>query len=127
MLALKAYSIEPQQSNGAASIRLVLYWQALQKIDFDYSTFAHVLNTDNQVIAQQDQAPGQDRGFPPLSWRPGDIIVDTRQIPLPPGTHGELRLRIGAYNYQSGARLALTTAGVPSGDFFIIQDTVVIR
>ncbi len=100
---------------------LTTYWRAAQKIDFDYSTFAHVLNGAGEVIAQQDQAPGQDRGYPPSLWETGDIIIDTSTIVLPPGVTGDYRIRLGAYNYLTGARLGVSKDGSAAGDFIVLD------
>lgn len=107
---LLGYRIQEGASNRV--ITITLYWQALEKSDFDYSVFMHLTDGSERVIAQQDHAPGAIDGYPPTKWWIGDIVADKHTVTVPDSTPAvPLYLRIGVYNYQTGERLPLRTSG----------------
>ena len=79
-----ASSVQP-----GGAIEIVLYWQALQPIAHDYSTFVHLLDPNEIVVAQRDMYPGQG-AWPTSQMKPGDIIASRYVLNLP--LHG-LRAR----------------------------------
>lgn len=121
MLGLRGY--ETRVSDGR--VRLTLFWQAIRAPDFDYSTFAHLVDASGQVRAQADQGPGKNVDYTPAKWQPEDVVIDRREITLPPDAHGDFQINIGAYNYATGARLSVTGAtGAPAGDFVALPGKV---
>jgi 4-amino-4-deoxy-L-arabinose transferase-like glycosyltransferase len=122
MFELKGYKVRLNMDDPQVS--LTLYWQAVKRPDFNYSVFAHLINESNQLVAQKDHAPGEDRGYPPMAWWPGDIIADEHviKIPheLPPGTY---RFRVGVYNWATGEQLPVSLKGKPIGNFVILDQT----
>lgn len=74
---------------------LLITWQATDYIDEDYTTFAHVVNDDNELVTQADVYPQ----LPTHYWRQGEEFVISyplRFLPhLDPGTYS---LHIGWYN-----------------------------
>lgn len=98
-------------------VRVTLYWQAFTVPDFDYSSFVHLVDASGQVRAQADQGPGRNVGYTPIHWQPEDVVIDQREIEIPPGTWGSFNLSIGVYNYVTGKRLNVTDAsGLSAGD-----------
>ncbi len=117
-LAGYAARVEP----GGGAVKLTLYWEALRTPDFNYSAFAHLLDAGGQVVAQQDRAPGEDRGYPPQAWLPEDIVIDEHTLPLPPGGAGKpYKLRVGLYNWQNGQQLPVSQGGQPAGTFVLLD------
>ncbi|HSM57255.1 MAG TPA: glycosyltransferase family 39 protein [Candidatus Sulfomarinibacteraceae bacterium] len=106
MFALRGYEWSTEPLGDKTQLTVAFYWQAVRKPDFDYSVFVHVLDAQGQMQAQHDQAPGADDDFPPLAWKAGDIVVDRRVLEAPgDAAAGDLQLRVGVYNWQSGERL----------------------
>lgn len=113
MLQLRGYDIE----QDALSVKITLYWEALRPIDFDYSVFVHCIDANGELIGQQDHAPGRQVNYLPTAWQPGEAIADTHRVSLLRAPQGPLYIRVGAYNWATGTRLAVTQNGQASGDF----------
>jgi 4-amino-4-deoxy-L-arabinose transferase-like glycosyltransferase len=103
-LYLHGYQLE----QDALVIKLTLYWEALKKPDFDYSVFMHLLDSNDDIIGQDDQAPGAERGHPPTTWKPGEIVEATHRVSLIRAPQGNLQIRVGVYNWATGDRLLVT-------------------
>ena len=65
------------------ALRVTLNWQALAAMERDYTAYVHVLNESGTLIAQSDRPPA---GYPTSDWVPGEVVVDTFTVLLPPGT-----------------------------------------
>jgi 4-amino-4-deoxy-L-arabinose transferase-like glycosyltransferase len=135
MLRLRAYSIDTPKdtpkdtakntAKDLTAVSVTLYWQALRTPDFDYSCFVHLVDQTGQVVAQQDQAPGGDAGFPPSVWWNGDLVADTHRISLPAGlSPGDYRLRVGLYNWQTGQQLPIVAPETPGSTSTILDQVV---
>ena len=121
--ALRGYRVE-RISDGTAIV-LTLYWQAIGRPDFDYSAFAHLIDRSGRLIAQQDHAPGADEGFLPTHWQVGDVVADRHVIALPKNAGSVVyRLRVGLYNWQTGAQLPVRSGGSEVGTFVILSDQI---
>jgi len=103
-IRLRGYALEGPGAAGA--LRVTLYWQALRPPERDYCAAVHLLDASGAVLAQDDRAPGADRGYPPSLWRAEDLVAETHTLPLPPGASGEgVRVRVGLYDWASGEHL----------------------
>jgi 4-amino-4-deoxy-L-arabinose transferase-like glycosyltransferase len=121
MIALRGYEVE--QRSGIDSVDVVLYWQALRTPDFNYSAFVHLIDPAGQVIVQDDHAPGEAAGYPPLVWRTDDIVADPHTLFIPPNTPTEsLRLRLGLYNWETGLQLPVSLHSSVVGTFVIVEE-----
>jgi hypothetical protein len=87
-------------------LELTLYWQAEQKMDTDYTVFAHVIGPDGQILAQRD-APPDNGAYPTSRWAAGEVVADPARIPLPPNLSGGVPLEVvvGMYRPDTGQRL----------------------
>jgi Dolichyl-phosphate-mannose-protein mannosyltransferase len=120
MIVLRGYRTDA--NSDRSGVTLTLYWQALRRPDFDYSAFTHLLDPTDQIVGQKDQAPGEDRGYPPSIWRPEDIVADRHTISLPQGYSSDsYRFRVGLYNWTTGAPVPISSDGQPVGDFVILE------
>jgi len=114
-----------RMDNDGSAVVLTLYWQALERPDFDYSVFAHLIDESEQMVAQKDQAPGAERDYPPVAWWPGDIIADEHRIEVPPQlAPGSYRFRIGVYNWATGEQLPAEDRGQFVGDSVLLDRSV---
>ena len=119
MFALRAYQAN-DASGGTLTVKL--YWEAVQKPDRNYSVFVHLIDTQGQMVAQQDQAPGNGVDYLPLQWLKGDIVADEWLIDLPQSlAPGEYQLRVGIYDPNTGNRLPVRVKGQPAGDFIVLD------
>jgi 4-amino-4-deoxy-L-arabinose transferase-like glycosyltransferase len=118
MFALRAYQTNDPSGETLA---VKLYWEALQKPNQNYSVFVHLIDAQGQMVAQQDQAPGNGPGYLPLQWSKGDIVADEWQINLPlPLSAGKYQLRVGMYDPNTGNRLPVWAKGQSIGDFIVL-------
>lgn len=94
--------------NSRQVMALALHWQALAPIDSDYKVFVHIVDEGGNVVAQQDQMPGQNR-YPTHIWDAGEKVVDPYTLPLrlPAGRYV---IAAGMYDPESGERLVARDA-----------------
>lgn len=102
------------------SVRMVVYWKALQEMDTSYTVFAQLLDSSGRLVAQDDSIPAHGER-PTTGWVLAEVVSDEHvlRIPeaLPPGRYN---LIAGMYHAASGRRL--DTAG---GDFVPLVEIVV--
>lgn len=83
-------------------LRVTLYWQVDEKIDADAMVSIKVMRSDRRVFGQIDQRPVRN-AYPTTAWRPGEMIVDTYDVPIFPGvTPSDYALNVTLYDAKSG-------------------------
>ena len=89
--------------------------------DRSWKVFTHLTDTDGNIIAQQDQIPGNGR-FPSTSWVSGEYLTDKYELSLPPEAPiGQYLLRIGLYNPDDSVRLRLVADDQNGSDHIILE------
>jgi hypothetical protein len=119
---LQGFSLTSRDSSSSDSrlLRVRLHWQASARILHDYTTFVQLLDAEGRRVAGWDAQPLSGQ-YPTSHWQPGDVIVDTLEVPLPGDlAAGEYRLVTGMYDLATGKRLpAVDDAGRPLPDDMI--------
>lgn len=94
-----------------------LSWRALSAPEQDFTVFAHFLDRNGALLAQNDAQPVV--GFRPTStWRDGEAVLDYHWISIPEGTTmQDSSLSIGLYDPATGERLPTNTNGA-QGDAY---------
>jgi len=83
-------------------LRVTLYWQAQEKIDFDAMVSIKILRSDRRVFGQIDHRPVLD-AYPTTAWRVGEIIADTYDVPIFLGvTPSDYAINATMYDAKSG-------------------------
>jgi hypothetical protein len=100
---LEGWKIGSEVSNAPSAPRLTLYWEASAPLDAEYTVFVHSLNTQEELVGQADSPPLANH-YPTTAWRPGEIVQDSRLVPV-----GD-RYLVGLYDPVSGERLAAFAA-----------------
>ncbi len=99
------YDLDSTTPTPGGSLRLTLYWQAVQPMTTSYTVFVHLIDGQEKIWGQVDSLPVQ-RTRPTTGWLPGEVVADTYDIPVsrtaPPG---EYAIEIGLYDAATGARL----------------------
>ncbi len=97
----------PPAIKAGTTFTVALYWETLRTPPFNYSTFIHIINKENQIVAQIDLAPFA--GTRPTSgWQPGEISRDDYPLTLPAQMKADnYSLVIGLYQAPNGPRLNL--------------------
>jgi hypothetical protein len=98
----------PNRASPGQTLPVQLLWRAEATPQRDYTVFVHLTDAAGTVIAQSDSYPSG--GAAPTSlWRPGDLIADTLQVPLPADLPlgSVLQARLGLYTLDDQRRLPL--------------------
>ncbi|MGQ9503262.1 MAG: hypothetical protein ACUVSB_14525, partial [Anaerolineae bacterium] len=111
------YALEPHnQSEGGAELRL--YFEALDRMDVDYTIFLHGVVEDVSLLPPERQQYGFANWdhrlmIPTSQWRPGRIYADAYRIQT---ASGKYRLRFGFWEPRSKARLTVQGSGAQAID-----------
>jgi hypothetical protein len=108
-IELLGYDV-PERLAAGETLRLALYWHALEPVSLDYKVFTHLLTPDGQLLAQHDSPPANGE-YPTTRWRTGEYIRDEHLLVLDPSTpRGDYVLSIGLYDPITGERAAVRDA-----------------
>lgn len=120
---LAGADIEPRET----AVDLTLYWQTQAEFDNNYLLFMHLVDAQGNIAAQIDQIPVN--GLRPTGgWRPGEVLIDTYQLPLPPELDpGTYQINIGFYLPDTAVRLPVSQNETPQPDNQLVLYTVEIR
>ncbi len=95
-------------------LEVTLAWRALDRMSTGYTAFVHLLDTEQQIVAQNDQPPGGIDN-PTSRWAPAESAHTVHQLAVAPGTDlDQLVLRIGLYEPVSGLQLPITATDDPT-------------
>jgi len=107
---------------AGTNLPISLHWRTDAPIAHRYKATLQLLNTQNQIIAQQDSEPGGGSA-PTDGWLPGAEIVDKRGLYAPPGAPPiAYRLILALYDAETGQRLA-----VSGSDALALNEVTVTR
>lgn len=121
---LEKWSLEGTPEPGQ-SLRLTLLWDVSEALSGDWSMFVHLIGPSTALSLAD--GPPRDGAYPTWAWTPGEKIVDTWQISLPPDLPpGSYEVRIGFFDADLDRRLSAREAGdpAPEGDPLLFTFTV---
>ena len=105
------------------TLRLVLYWRALQQIPESYIVFVHVARADGTTLVQRDVQPG-DGAHPTSSWVTGEVVTDSHELSIPGDALPDIYwLKAGMYSPATMQRLPV----VDPGEATVLQDSVLVK
>jgi uncharacterized membrane protein len=119
-IRLLGYDLDCKARLGAC--HLALYWQAQGRPDASYTVFAQAVGPDGKVHAQVDALP-QDGGYVTTWWLPGEVVVDSLTLELPPDAPRGVayRLIVGLYDLDTGARLPVSGTGADFLEVAVVE------
>lgn len=118
---LLAFTLPDRPFSPGGIVEAALYWQT-QVVTTRYAVFGHVLDADNNLVAQAD-APLTNTRCMSMSRYSAGMIVMCYSFVLPDQLPaGRYQLVLGVYDTQSGARLA--TAG---GETMVYLTTIAVQ
>jgi hypothetical protein len=102
-LALLGYGVRQHGDHWQKWARLRLWWRAPEQAVEPFKISARLLDGTGTLVAMTDAEPVSGL-YPVTAWRPGEVVADAYEIPLPagvvPGTYVPL---IVVYDPASGA------------------------
>jgi len=110
---LLGLDVLPQTAAPGESVTVTLYWQAVEPLTVDYTSYVHLTDAAGNGLAQSDRRPGGIY-YPSHYWQLGEILRDRHTLILPPDTPpGEYQWRVGMYHQPEPGRIAGMGHGLP--------------
>jgi hypothetical protein len=101
VMRLMGYDQSSSSVRPGESLAITLYWQPQSEIDFDYSSYVHLVDEAGRGITQSDHQLGGEY-YPTSLWRPGEVLRDSHMLAIPQDVApGVYRLVSGMYRYPS--------------------------
>ena len=119
------FSLPTEVLESGEILQLSLFWQATDQLDERYKVFLHLVDENDQIVAQRDSEP--DGNLTPTNiWQPGQIIMDNHGLFIPAGTTpGTYTLLLGLYDFaDSSDRLPIDAGGEPLDSWPVARITV---
>ena len=119
---LLGYDLAPDAIGPGQSLDVTLYWKSIAPSQLQYTVFAHLLDSQGALRAQQDAMP-QNGALPTSCWVVGEVVSDTLTLQLPAHlTPGAYTLQVGMYYLPTSERLPVrTNVAVSASDHVILQ------
>jgi hypothetical protein len=100
-MRLVGYDQSQSSVQAGETLNIILYWQPQSEVEFDYSSYVHLVDEFGRGITQSDHRPGGDY-YPTTMWRPGEVLRDSHTLTLPQDVMPDVyRLVVGMYRYPS--------------------------
>lgn len=121
-VALLGYVLPTPHVSPGGEVILIVYWQAQGPVYEPLASFAHLLDSESQILGQYD---GLD--VPPWEWEPGDIFAQVYRFTITPqASPGSYWVEVGLYNSQSMQRWpVLADDGSLLGDRLLLYEVTV--
>jgi hypothetical protein len=113
---LAGYDLETGQNQGAKSLQLTLWWQALKTPAADYTVFVHLFDPVTEELVAQSDAQPRLGAYPTSWWTVGEVVSDTITLPLAEIPEGNYRLAVGVYDQTVTRLQAISPDGQPIPD-----------
>jgi len=125
-ILLLGYDLDREVAAHGETLRVTLYWRALDAVDRSYTTFVHLLDASGAVRGQRDSVPVAGER-PTDRWLPGEVVLDAYELAVvPDAPAGAYRLAIGLYDPATGERLPVTdAAGNADPERRLLLDTAI--
>jgi 4-amino-4-deoxy-L-arabinose transferase-like glycosyltransferase len=122
-LVLRGYDLSATSVVPGEHLNVTLYWSPSAALPVDYTVFIHLLDEQNNIVAQGD-GPPLDGRYPTTAWAEAEQLADTHVIEIVPGVEaGHYHLIAGLYDAASGTRLLL----VGGGDYVTLREDITVR
>jgi hypothetical protein len=124
-IRLRGYEL-PAAILSGEEFSVTLLWESVRPVSHDYTVFVHVVDDACQIVTQADAQPLGAR-YPTALWTPGEIILDTHRLAVPPALRpGRYWLLTGLYRLETLERLSATDSlghPVPADQFVLGEVT----
>jgi len=104
-ILLLGYDVYNDSVERGGKLKINLYWQALRRMEEDYTIYLKLVNDTYHIWGQQDSRPVWD-GSPTNSWEQGQVVGDKRELAVLPGTPpGLYQIEVILQDLHSGRTL----------------------
>jgi hypothetical protein len=108
-------------------IHLTLFWQCLEEIDRDYTTFTHLIDDKQNIWGQKDNQP-VDGFYPTSQWEVGEVVRDQYDILISSETlPGEYQIEVGMYLAETGERLPVFQGNREAGTRVLLSPEITME
>ena len=131
-LQLWGYDLAVTDYRAGDSLRVTVYWRALESMAYVYTGFAQLIGalnpaTNNPLWGQDDHELGRGR-YRTLIWQPGEVIVEQYTLMIDPNApSGAYILAIGAYDPNLVRVKRVDQSGAVIADQVSLTDITVAR
>jgi hypothetical protein len=120
-IRLLGFDLSPNQLHPGDSVELVLYWEAIEKPQGNYTVFTHLLDSEGLLWGQKDHRPLHG-DYPTNVWNSGDIVRDPHSIKVSPeAPPGNFQIEVGMYTLETLERLPIA-----GSDGFLLPDARIV-
>ncbi len=115
---------EYQISKIKDEISVVLEWQSAAPVSRDYTVFVHLVAPDGTIVSQFDTQPTWVVPWPTSHWTPGQPVLDSHRLLLPPDLPpGRYQVQVGMYYWETLERLpVLDETMQPVSDHVVLTE-----
>lgn len=97
---------------GEWTLRLTIYWHAVQQVTTDYAVAVHLVSNDpptgpQDILAQADRQHPVGGWYPTSRWQEDEVVRDIYVIPAPPEAT-PVAVRLGMYHVDGEGRFQNT-------------------
>jgi hypothetical protein len=116
-IKLLGYDLPARSLSTGQGVPITLYWQGLRTMGADYTVFAKLLDSRQQLWGSAERFPAD--GYHTFNWLESEIVIDGFELPVdpnpPPGVYW---LNLGLYEEHNGSAvsLPLVADGQPAGE-----------
>jgi 4-amino-4-deoxy-L-arabinose transferase-like glycosyltransferase len=111
-------------AQGQQELSLILYWQALRPLPYDYTVFVHVRDAQGRTVAQADHQPLAPI-YPPTLWPVGQTVRERSVLTLPNELPaGDYDVWVGLYRLDTLERVPVVDD--VSGENAVLLGQVVV-
>ena len=101
IMRLVGYDQSSPSARPGELLTITVYWQPQAEVEFDYSSYVHLVDEAGRGITQSDHQAGGEY-YPTSLWRPGEVLRDSHMLSIPQNVQpGVYRLVAGMYRYPS--------------------------
>jgi len=122
-LALLGYELAWGAGDDQA-LYVSAYWQAIGRMEQDYTVFVHMLDGAGCRVGQDDLLLADQQGRTTSTWPIGQALRTLHRLELPPQADtGRIQVQVGVYDVDSMERLPL--AGDESGENVVVMEAAI--
>jgi hypothetical protein len=108
-------------------IHLTLFWQALSRMDRNYTVFIHLVDEEGRIWGQKDNEP-VDGFYATSHWEQGEIVRDQYDLVISPDAPaGEYQIEVGMYVAGMGERLLVLGPESQDQEDRILLDSIQVK